>query len=208
MSDTMERFKRLPLGNICDANGRRGSMDQGIRPLDPNLHMAGRAYTVRCHPGDNLAIHKAIQEAPDGSVLVIDAGGYTGGGHIGEIMCFACMQRGIRGLVIDGSCRDADDICELGFPVFSRGLCPPDECYYTACFRHRKWIFSSVLWIIYGEYQTVKIVSCLKYTKQTLLFVQVIQFSDNFINLFPARIPPCLKSLEAVEGKNILLQEY
>lgn len=124
MSDTMERFKRLPLGNICDANGRRGSMDQGIRPLDPNLHMAGRAYTVRCHPGDNLAIHKAIQEAPDGSVLVIDAGGYTGGGHIGEIMCFACMQRGIRGLVIDGSCRDADDICELGFPVFSRGLCP------------------------------------------------------------------------------------
>ena len=63
---------------------------------DPSLHMVGRAYTVRCHPGDNLAIHKAITEAPDGSVLVIDAGGYTGGGHIGEIMCFACMQRGIR----------------------------------------------------------------------------------------------------------------
>ena len=124
MENVMERYKRLPLGNICDANGKRGSMDQGIRPLDPALHMAGRAYTVRCHPGDNLAIHKAIREAPDGSVLVIDAGGYTGGGHIGEIMCFACMQRGIRGLVIDGTCRDADDICALKFPVFSRGLCP------------------------------------------------------------------------------------
>ena len=96
MEHVMERFQRLPLGNICDANGKRGSMDPAIRPVDPSLHMVGRAYTVRCHPGDNLAIHKAITEAPDGSVLVIDAGGYTGGGHIGEIMCFACMQRGIR----------------------------------------------------------------------------------------------------------------
>ncbi len=124
MEHVMERFQRLPLGNICDANGKRGSMDPAIRPVDHSLHMVGRAYTVRCHPGDNLAIHKAIAEAPDGSVLVIDAGGHTGGGHIGEIMCFACMQRGIRGLVIDGTCRDADDIQALGFPVFSRGFNP------------------------------------------------------------------------------------
>lgn len=124
MENILERFKRLPLGNICDANGRRGCMDPAIRPVDPSLHMAGWAYTVRCHPGDNLAIHKAIAEIPAGSVLVIDAGGYTGGGHIGEIMCFACMQRGVQGLVIDGTCRDSDDIQELGFPVFSRGFNP------------------------------------------------------------------------------------
>ena len=83
MDSIFERYERLPLGNICDANGKRGSMDQGIRPVDPELRMAGWAYTVRCHPGDNLAIHKAIQEAPAGSVLVVDAGGYTKGGHIG-----------------------------------------------------------------------------------------------------------------------------
>nr|WP_325235368.1 RraA family protein [uncultured Oscillibacter sp.] len=124
MDSIFERYERLPLGNICDANGKRGSMDQGIRPVDPELRMAGWAYTVRCHPGDNLAIHKAIQEAPAGSVLVVDAGGYTKGGHIGEIMCFACMQRGIRGIVLDGSCRDAGDIQNMGFPVFSRGFCP------------------------------------------------------------------------------------
>lgn len=124
MHDMLERYKRLPLGNICDANGRRGSMDPAIRPVDPSLHMAGPAYTVRCHPGDNLAIHRAIAEAPEGCVLVVDAGGYTGGGHIGEIMCFACMQRGLCGLVIDGTCRDAEDIQALGFPVFSRGFNP------------------------------------------------------------------------------------
>jgi len=124
MEHLTQRFQRLPLGNICDANGRRGSMDSAIRPVDPTLHMAGPAYTVRCHPGDNLAIHKAIAQAPSGSVLVIDAGGFTGGGHIGEIMCFACMKRGLLGLVIDGTCRDSDDIQALGFPVFSRGFCP------------------------------------------------------------------------------------
>lgn len=124
MDSIFERYERLPLGNICDANGKRGSMDQGIRSVDPELRMVGWAYTVRCHPGDNLAIHKAIQEAPAGSVLVVDAGGYTKGGHIGEIMCFACMQRGIRGIVLDGSCRDAGDIQNMGFPVFSRGFCP------------------------------------------------------------------------------------
>lgn len=124
MSDIIERYNRLPLGNICDANDRRGSMDPAIKPVDPTSRVAGPAYTVRCHPGDNLAIHKAIAEAQAGSVLVIDAGGFTGGGHIGEIMCFACMQRGIKGLVIDGTCRDADDIQALGFPVFTRGFNP------------------------------------------------------------------------------------
>lgn len=123
-SDILERYKKLPLGNICDANGKRGSLGIDIRPIDPTLHMIGYAYTVRCHPGDNLAIHKGIAEAPEGSVLMVDAGGYVGGGHIGEIMCFACMQRGIRGLVIDGTCRDADDIQKLGFPVFTRGFNP------------------------------------------------------------------------------------
>ncbi len=124
MNELMERFKKLPLGNICDANNKGGSMDAAIKPVDAACKMAGPAYTVRCHPGDNLAIHKAITEAPAGSVLVVDAAGYPGAGHIGEIMCFACMQKGIEGIVLDGTCRDADDIEELGFPVFSRGFNP------------------------------------------------------------------------------------
>lgn len=124
MDEIVERFKKLPLGNICDANNKGGNMDPAIKPIDIALKMAGPAYTVRCHPGDNLAIHKAIVEAPAGSVLVVDAGGFEKGGHIGEIMCFACMNRGIAGLVIDGTCRDSDDIQELGFPVFSRGFNP------------------------------------------------------------------------------------
>ncbi len=121
---TIEAFKELPLGNICDANGKGGNMDDGIKPLDPACKMAGPAYTVKGHPGDNVAIHKAIYEAPEGAVLVVDAGGFCRGGHFGEIMAMACINQKIAGLVIDGGVRDANDIQEMGFPVFCRGINP------------------------------------------------------------------------------------
>jgi 4-hydroxy-4-methyl-2-oxoglutarate aldolase len=124
MKELIDAFKRLPLGNICDANGKAGNMDEGIKPIDPACKMAGVAFTVKGHPGDNVAIHKAIYEAPEGSVLVVSVADYCKSGHFGEIMATACMQRGIEGFVIDGTVRDSNDIQELGFPVFCRGFAP------------------------------------------------------------------------------------
>lgn len=120
--NVIERFKKLPLGNICDANQRRGNMDSGIRPVDPASKLVGEAYTVRCHPRDNLALHKAIYEAPNGSVLVIDTQGYSNCGYFGDIMALACQVRQIAGVVIDGGCRDSNDLQEMNFPTFSRTI--------------------------------------------------------------------------------------
>lgn len=39
-------------------------------------------------------------------------------------MATACKLHGLAGVVIDGSCRDAEDIKELGFPVFARAFNP------------------------------------------------------------------------------------
>lgn len=122
--EILKRFDKIPLGNICDANGKVGAMDYGIRPVDPTRRLSGYAYTVKGHPGDNVAIHMAMLEAPKDSVLVVDLNGYCKGGHFGEIMATACMAHGIRGLVIDGSVRDSQDIEDLGFPVFCRAFCP------------------------------------------------------------------------------------
>lgn len=120
--NVIERFKKLPLGNICDANQRRGNMDSGIRPVDLASKLVGEAYTVRCHPRDNLALHKAIYEAPNGSVLVIDTQGYYNCGYFGDIMALACQVRQIAGVVIDGGCRDSNDLQEMNFPTFSRTI--------------------------------------------------------------------------------------
>jgi 4-hydroxy-4-methyl-2-oxoglutarate aldolase len=120
----IKMFSELPTGNICDANGKSGNMDAALKPISPKFKLAGPAVTVSCPPGDNLTIHKAILVAPRGSVLVIDGRAYTGAGYFGEIMALACRERGLAGVVIDGACRDADDLEEIGFPVFCRGLNP------------------------------------------------------------------------------------
>lgn len=122
-----EQLAQIPTGNVADNNGgapRQGVMDSGIKPLDPKSRMVGRAFTVGCRPGDNLAVHQALNAASEGDVLVLDCGGYTEAGHFGDITALACLMRGIAGVVIDGSCRDAEDIKELGLPVFVRGINP------------------------------------------------------------------------------------
>ena len=91
--EKIERFKKLPTGNVCDANGKTGNMDAGIKPIDPKSKLVGPAVTVRAQPGDNLILHQAIYEAEPGSVLVVDAHGYTDAGAIGDIMVNACMAR-------------------------------------------------------------------------------------------------------------------
>ncbi len=122
--ELVKELSKLPTGNVADNNPEGGVMDSGITPLDTALHMIGRAVTVRCAPGDNLALHQGIYAAGKGDVLVFDCGGYTGGGHFGDIMATACSVRGIAGVIIDGTCRDREDIKALKFPVYSRGTCP------------------------------------------------------------------------------------
>lgn len=125
--ETLEMFSKLPTGNVADSNNsiaRQGVMDSGIKPVDPKSHIVGRAVTVKCQPGDNLALHQGIYAAQPGDVLVCDLRGYDQGGHFGDIMALACKVRGLAGVVLDGSCRDSEDIKELGFPVFSRGFNP------------------------------------------------------------------------------------
>lgn len=118
------RLLELPTGNVADNNPHGGVMDAGIKPVDPSFKVLGPAFTVQCVPGDNLALHRGLNAARPGDVAVFACDGFTGGGHLGDMMARACRARGLAGVVIDGACRDANDIRELGYPVFSRGMCP------------------------------------------------------------------------------------
>ena len=99
-------------------------MHSSIKPIDPASHVLGRAVTARCYPGDNLALHQAIYTAHEGDVLVLDVHGYTEAGHFGDIMALACQVRGIAGVILDGSCRDSQDIKAMGFPMFVKAFNP------------------------------------------------------------------------------------
>lgn len=103
--------------------GNKGALPTAIKPIVPNTRVCGPAITVSSPPMDNLMLHKAIYVVEPGDVLVVEVSGYYEGGYWGEIMTHAALHRKVAGLVIDGCVRDADAIEQMGFPVFSRGLC-------------------------------------------------------------------------------------
>lgn len=110
----------LGAATLGESGGRR--MARRVKPAWPGARVAGPVFTVRCSPGDNLAIHVAVTRAPTGSVLVADMRGDRDFGYWGEVLTTAAEVRGIAGLVIDACARDGDALAAHGFPVFSTGL--------------------------------------------------------------------------------------
>lgn len=115
-------LKGFGTATVHEAQGQKGAVHAGLRPVDPTMRLAGPAFTVRCRPGDNLALHYALSKVGRGEVLVVDAEGFTEAGPWGDVMSTAAMVCGAAGLVIEGAVRDAQAIVDMGFPVFSRGL--------------------------------------------------------------------------------------
>lgn len=97
------------------------AVDCHIRPVWVGAFVAGPAYPVECAPGDNLGIQIALERAPRGSILVVDAKGFVAG-YWGEVLTVNAQALGIAGLVIDGGVRDTATLAERRFPVFSRGI--------------------------------------------------------------------------------------
>jgi len=111
---------QLGAATLGESGARR--MHPRVKPVWPGARAAAPAYTVRCSPGDNLALHVAVTRAPAGSVLVADMGGARDFGYWGEVLTTGAEARGITGLVIDGCVRDGDALAGHGFPVFATGL--------------------------------------------------------------------------------------
>ena len=107
--------------NISDGNHRLPVLE-GILPLAAGVVIAGPAVTVRTAPGDWAKPVLAIDHAQPGDVIVVDAGGVPPTVW-GELATLSAIQKGLAGVVINGTSRDSADIRSLGFPVFSRGVC-------------------------------------------------------------------------------------
>jgi len=117
-----EILSKVSAANLSDAL-HRGGVLEGIKPVRPGLSMFGTAVTARTYPGDWAKPVQAIEAAGPGDVVVIDAGGVPPAVW-GELATQSCIQRGIAGVVIDGAIRDSAEIAALGFPAFSRHVCP------------------------------------------------------------------------------------
>jgi 4-hydroxy-4-methyl-2-oxoglutarate aldolase len=120
--EKLVQLRDLGTATIYEAQGAKGALDSGMKPIDPTVRMAGPALTVDARPADNLILHYAVLKAKPGDILVIDAKAFMEAGPWGDVLTLQAMKLGIAGLVVNGCVRDANLIIDLGFPVFCRGL--------------------------------------------------------------------------------------
>ena len=129
------------LATVLSQRGIQKVFMYGVGPLPGSRpHMVGRAFTMRAvaaredmlladkamNPRLNLQ-RRAAEECGKGEVLVIDCRGDARGASGGLILFERMRVRGCAGVVSDGGVRDAADIVETGFPVYSRAVCPPNS---------------------------------------------------------------------------------
>lgn len=120
-------YKKFADFSPCDYAGplkRESFMDSGIRELWTGIpRISGPAFTVEMVAGENLALHRAIYEAPVGSIIVAQSNtvDYS---VIGGNVALIAKKRGITGFVIDGTVRDIAEIRENEVAIFGRGVLP------------------------------------------------------------------------------------
>jgi len=137
----VQLFAQFATPDISDLLNRLYAVDSGIKGLTSGDHqLCGPALTVKVFPGDNLMVHKALDLAQPGDVVVVDARASTMNAVLGDLIATKAKHRGIAGFVIDGLVRDLPGIQELDFPVFARGTTSigplhrgPGEIGYPIC---------------------------------------------------------------------------
>jgi RraA family protein len=115
-------FARMVTPHLSDSMERLYACGPQLRPMHKKGKLAGPAFTVKTAAGDNLLVHRALDSARPGDVIVVDAGGFLDIAIIGELMMSRARQRGIAGLVIWGAIRDSAEIGAGTFPVFASGV--------------------------------------------------------------------------------------
>src|SRR5699024_8546305 len=123
----VEQFQSIPASNVADVMGRSSAMNPRIKLVSsPKSEiMAGPALTVKSRAGDNLALHKALNIACKGDVIVVANEEDNTRALIGEVMmAYLKHKKQIAGIVIDGPIRDISEIKDWDFPVYCTGTTP------------------------------------------------------------------------------------
>jgi regulator of RNase E activity RraA len=133
-SEIRNTLAQVSTATLCTAlykRGLRNQFIQDVHPLDPHGgNMVGEAFTLRYIPSredlDPLTVfldpahpqRKAIEDCPQGAVMVIDSRKDARAASAGSILIRRLAERGAAGVVTDGGFRDSPEIAKMGFPAY------------------------------------------------------------------------------------------
>lgn len=126
--DIVRRLMRLDTSSLSDALDVMGvdGVVTGLRPLWHSHGVAGRVVPVKLVLDNHAARARhhlgsaAIEAGGPGDVIVVDNQGRTEMGGWGGLLARAALATGVEGVIVDGACRDVDEIEEIGLAVFAR----------------------------------------------------------------------------------------
>ncbi|MGD9985549.1 RraA family protein [Pseudonocardia sp.] len=131
-ADRLAELDSCMLSDALDNLGLPGAV-AGITPIWQGARMAGRAVTMRTVPFDGRRSTRhlgaaALERAVDGEIIVVEQvrpeGAPPAAATWGGLLARAAVHRGVGGVVVDGACRDVDEIRELRLPLSARAVVP------------------------------------------------------------------------------------
>jgi 4-hydroxy-4-methyl-2-oxoglutarate aldolase len=113
---------RLGVATVYEAAGRQGLVDEDFIRLIPGSGAAGPARVAVCGPADNRAVHEVTAHVQPGDIVVLTMDNPVPVALIGDLLVTQLKAQGAAGVLVNGSVRDADQLRELGLPIWTRWI--------------------------------------------------------------------------------------
>jgi regulator of RNase E activity RraA len=135
--DILRKVTSATITTMLLKKGIRRCWMHGPKPLvSGGDRLVGHAFTLRFIPvredvatpeswGHPISTRTAVEEMPEGAIVVADAMGVASAGIFGDILCARMKRRNVAALVTDGAVRDRAGVLMSGLPVWSAGVAAP-----------------------------------------------------------------------------------
>jgi len=120
VSRDIAELGRAGVATVYEAYDRRGLVEESWDVVTPGRRVAGPACTVLCGPGDNRAVHEAMDAVRPGDVLVITMDDPVPAAVLGDLLATQAATQRVAGILVNAAVRDITDLTAMPMAIHTR----------------------------------------------------------------------------------------